>query len=497
MDLTLDHDFTVNGDGSGKVTVRWDGPDPGTDFDPRAFMSDEVAKAKGVDAWDSLSCAVGKGRLHFEAVAYFPDLAGVRFHCQGLHVGMLDYAARRDEKGNLVIESASGEREAPAGETASDDELRARIAEERAKFAEARGFLEAFIGGLTCVATFHVPGRILEARNLKKLDDRSAQSRFQGDELLKILNRFMEDDELVLRVMKNPQQGPEALMGMMSGQGPARIVAGGGEEASFPYAEEVAAARERFEGMAASLGLSRGPERSKPLANVRIVASKVVREADSERDFSPQNESHPCVVLTVCGDLPGPALKLEEAVLEALADAEGKNLLPESDWDRRIHFPKLTKDGNGAYFDVTVKADPSALEGFREIRGLLTVLVAGEAQDVDLGFGALESGAEGKEFGARIERLEPQDEERTALDLKLLIAHERVQNMALVAGKGKEIAMSQQGYSACNDEVTFNYVIEGKLPKKARLVARVAKDVRTYYVPFGAENVDLLGRPRG
>ncbi len=437
------------------------------------------------------------GRLLFQALAYFPGLAGIRFHCQGMHVGMLDYAARRDEKGNLVVEGVGGEPEAPpAGETPGDEELRAQIAQERAKFTEAREFLEAFVGGLTCVATFRTPGRILEARNLKKLDDRSARARFQGDELLKVLNRFMEDDDLVLRFMKNPQQGPEALMGMMGGQGPVRIVAEGGEGAAFPYAEEVAKARERFEETAASLGLQRGPERSKPLANARIVAAKVVREADPEREFSPQSESHPCVVLTVCGGLPGPAVKLEEAALEALVDAAGNSLLPEGDWERRIHFPKLAKDGLTAYFDVTVKADPSALEGFREIRGALSVLVAGAAEDVDLGFKALEAGAEGKALGARIERLETGDEDRTALDLKLGIARERVEKVTLLAGKGKEFPMTQQGYSACNDEVTFSYQVEGKPPKKARLVARVAKDVRTFLVPFAVENVDVLGRPR-
>jgi hypothetical protein len=493
MDLNLEHEYTLNGDGSGKVELRWDGPQ--ADVDPREFMSQEVARAKGVDAWDGLSCGVEDGRLRFKATAWFPKLDGLRFHCQGLHVGMLDFTAFLDGEGNFVIENPGGGPSAVPAETASDDELRAKIAEERAKFEQVQGFLQEFLGGLNCTSVFHMPGKILEAKNLKKGDARTARSQFRGDDLLKVLGRFMEDDELVLRVMKSPAQGPDALMGMLPGQGPVRVVSEGGDESAFPYAEEVEQARARFEETAASLGLSRGPERAQPLANPRVVAAKVVRETDPEREFSPLNESQPCVVLTLAGELSGPALKLEEAALEGLTDTAGNNLLPESDWDRKIHFPKLTKDGGTAFFDVAIKADPSTFEGFLEIHGVLSALVAGKVEDVDLGFESLEAGAEGKELGARLERLETGDDDRTALDLKLGIARERVEKVSLLTGKGKEFPMSPQGYSSCNDEVTFTYDIEGKPPKKARLVARVAKEVRTFLVPFGVANVDLLGRP--
>ena len=472
-----------------------DNPNPGSESEVQNFLNEEVAKARGVDAWDSISCEAEGERMRFQAVAYFPNLAALRLHCQGLHLNMFDFVTSQDGNGNLIVENKRETQETPTGKAGSDDELRAQIGEERAKFAQAREFIEGFFGGLTCTVTIRTPGRLVEAHGLKRLDDHSAQTRFEGDEVLKVLSRKMEDDDFVLQMIKNPVQGPDALQEMLGGVGPMRIVAGEAAEAAFPYSEEMGQALERFEELATRLGLARAPERTQPLDNARIVAAKVVRETDPERELSPQNESHPCVVLTVCGELPGCALKLEEATLEALADTSGNNWLPEDDWDRRIHFPKLTKDGKTAFFDITIKVDPSSLEGFSEIRGVIAALVAGTAEDVDLGFDALEAGAEGKEFGARIESVDTQTEDQTTLEIKLEIARERVQGMAVLTADGETIAMSPEGYSACNDECTLTYKIEGTLPGTVRVMAHVARTIQTHLVPFTIENVDLSGRP--
>lgn len=497
MDLKLDHDYTLNPDGSGKVALAWSGAVPGPDFNPADFMTGEVGNARGVDAWGALSCVVDGDRMKFEALAYFPSLSGLRFHCQGFHANVLEYETSLTDAGAFVVANTApgGPPSEPSG--ASDDELRARLSEERGKFAQARGFLEGMVGGLVCSATLRLPGTVSAAVNCAKSGPATVRSRFEGDRILEVIGRLMEDDALALRLMKSGKQGPEALAELAGVEGPLRVEAAPPLEPIFDYAAESAAARERFDGLAASLGLGRGPERSKPLANVRVAAAKVVRETDGEREFSPQGESQPCIVLTLCGDLPGPALRADECRLEAAAAFDGRDLLPSDDWDRRIHFPKLTKDGATAFFDVNLRIPPGEIDGFREIRGVVAVQVAGEAVDVDLGIPKLEAGAEGTELGARIERLEAQDEERTGLDLRLAVGVDRVLGVSLRGAKDAEIPMERNGYSSSGDECTLTFTVEGKLPKKPMLTARVVREIRTWLVPFALENVDLLGRPRG
>ena len=100
MDVHLEHEFFFNPDGRGKVRVRWTGPIQGPD--PNAFIAEELRQAKGVEAWRDVSCAPEGDRLVFQATAYFPDVAALRFHCQGLHVSAVDFTAEPGEKGALA-----------------------------------------------------------------------------------------------------------------------------------------------------------------------------------------------------------------------------------------------------------------------------------------------------------------------------------------------------------------------------------------------------------
>jgi len=83
------------------------------------------------------------------------------------------------------------------------------------------------------------------------------------------------------------------------------------------------------------------------------------------------------------------------------------------------------------------------------------------------------------------------------LDLKLQVSMEMIDGIRMVSAKGEEIPVSQQGYSSSGDECTLTYVVEGAIPKKVKLVARLAKNLQRLEVPFEIRDVDLLGRPRG
>jgi hypothetical protein len=495
MNLHLDHDYVLNPDGSGKVALRWEGDSPSPELQAPQFIGSEVMKGKGIDAWGDLACTLEDGKLKFTATAYFKKIAELRFHCQGFHASTLDFIASTDEKGNFVLKNPVAGPGPSEPSSASDDELRARLEGEREKFAQAREFFVGMIGGLVCTASIRLPGAVGKVRHGKKSRPDTVSVRFEGKTIVDLLDRLMSDDELALKLLRSGKEGPEALFDLVGDQGPMEVVTTGKLAPLMDYEAESAAARENFAALAEKLDLPKPPAVGPPLGNARIVAAKVVREADSDRELHPMGQNYTSMHLTVVGDLPDGVLKVDEGRMDAAITDAGENLVPDDDWKRRISFPHLTKDRRTAFFDIELPVPTPGVEGFREIRGLLMVQVSSGSEEVDLGFKKLEQGAAGKEFGALIEQFEPEDE-RTRIDLKLHLATEAIESITLVGAKGEEVPMSQMGSSSSGDECVLTYSIEGAIPKKVKLVARVAKNLQRIDVPFDLRNVDLLGRSR-
>jgi hypothetical protein len=351
------------------------------------------------------------------------------------------------------------------------------------------------VGGLVCTASLQFPGPIAKVRFGKKGKGNTVSLRFEGKAVVDLLDRLMTDDDLALKLIRSGKKGPEALFVLMEDQGPLEAATKGALAPTFDYESEVAAAREKFAALAESLNLPKPPEKGAPLGNTRIVAAKVVREADNDRELHPMNQNYPSLSLTVVGDLPEGVVKLEEGRMDAAITDAGDNLVPDDDWKRRISFPKMTKDRRTAFFDVEFPLPRPGVDGFKEIRGILSVNTTSGAEEIDLGFKKLEAGAEGKELGAVIENLDPQ-EESTTLGIRLNISKDLLEALALVGPKGDAAPMSERGYSSSGDQCQVEYAIEGAIPKKAKLVARVIRNLQRIDVPFEVRDVDLLGRSR-
>src|SRR5882672_2709473 len=497
MELTLSHDTILNPDGSGKVTLLWEGDPPNPELQSAGFLGSELANGKGIDAWKDFSCTIEGGRLKFQATAYFRDPSKLRFFCQGFHASVLDIVASTDDKGNFVVKAPTPERGSAGEMPASEEEMLAKLKGEREKFAMAKEFIGGMMGGLVCVGSVRLPGKIGKVQNGKKGPADTVKICFEGKLLVDLLDRLMTDDALAVKLLRSGKEGPEALLALLGDQGPLEAVTTGKLEPLFDYEAEVAAAKDAYETAAGSLNLPKPPELAAPMQNVRIAASKLVREADSDRDFNPMGQNYPSFSFTVVGDLPAGVVKANEGRMDAAITDAGENLVPDDDWQRRIHFPKLTKDRRSAYFDVDVKLGAAPVDGFREIRGTLSILSSEGTEDIDLGFKKVEAGAKGTKFGASIERFEPENEERTTMDLKLMVAMETLDGLKIVTPKGEELPVTQNGYSSSGDECTLTFTISGAIPKKVKLLAQVSKNLQKLEVPFEIRDVDLLGRPRG
>jgi len=296
-------------------------------------------------------------------------------------------------------------------------------------------------------------------------------------------------------------EGPQALLGLLGDNGPLQVTTKGKLAPAFDYAEELAAAQKAFAEIVQQLGEAApvptpGIQESQPMTNVRILGVKIVREADSDRELHPMGQNYASLSLCVAGDLPGPALSLDEGRIDSIVTDDGTNLTPEDEWKRRISFPKLTKDRTTAFFDIELPAtsDPC---GFREIRGALAASVASGSFDVDLGFEHLEPGAKGGQLDAELQRIEPSGENETTIDLHISVSQENVQGFALLDAAGNALESRQSGYSSSSNECTLTYTVVGEWPRDGKIVLRIVTEVGRYSVPWLIENVDVLGRPRG
>jgi hypothetical protein len=494
VDLHLEHEFFFNPDGTGKVKVKWTGPLQTADVDPMAFMREEVARGTGIEAWADLRCAPNGEQLVFEGTAYFRNVSELRFHCQGVHVGSVDFATATDEAGAFtLVGRVDAKPETPVTDEAALPEA---MVQAREQLAAGREFLEGMFGGLRCSVLLHLPGAIGTVKNAKKVDARTASSEMAGADLLAILDRLATDDGLMAEMLKRGG-GPEAVSSLLGDKGPVQIATQGKTKALFDFDAEATAAAAAFEAFRASLNIPAGPERTAPAQNARIAAVKLVREADGERELNPMGQNFASYSFVVVADLPGPALKAEEGMLEAFTTDEGVDLLPEGEWDRKCHFPKLTNDGKTVLCEMDVKFPDGEPTGIREIRGVVRVQVSTAAEEVDLGFAELAAGAEGAQLGARLERCETGEDGRTSIELRLGVAMERVQAVALVDENGSAAELNRGGYSSSGDECTLTLDSDAALQPGMKLKARVMTELKYYDVPFGVENVDLLGRPRG
>jgi hypothetical protein len=493
--LDLHHDFTFNPDGSGRVTVRWTGPLGEHSPSPDEFLRTELERAIGVEAWADVQCAPESDRLVFTATAWFRDAAALRFHCQGFHVNLLDFRVEQHDDGSVSVATAVDPKAAvdsaiPAGATRA--QITELLAAERQKLEMAMSFLEGMFGSLTCHVVLRLPGKLAGKVRGERLGDNAVQVDFDGAQLVQVIQQLLTDDELMVKMLRQGGITPDVAMELLGDNGPVQLRTGKKTAPQFDFEAEVAAARERFAEFAIDLNAAipdAGP--AEPLANVRVVATKVVREADADRDLSPFGQSHPGITLTIAADLPMASLELDQAGYERVVADDGTDFTPADEWDRRCHFPKATRDGRTLLLELSFTPPPNA-RGLQELSGRITAVCSEGSEEHDLGFAELAAGVAGDYAGAQLLRCAQEDEQRWVFEVQLQVARQRVLGCALVAGD-ERWALESAGYSSCNDECTLTWTFQGELPSDARMVMTFASRLSRVPYAFTLHDVDWLG----
>jgi len=298
----------------------------------------------------------------------------------------------------------------------------------------------------------------------------------------------------------DPQQGPsdiESMSEVLFGEkGTVKAGRTGLGEPLFDYAAEVAAARENFAKLQEEFtGPIAPPAAGEAMKSLKIVGVQMSEEVDEKIGLRPFN-SEPGLSLCFLGEFPGSVLAVSEIMLETAVGSDGSDLLPETEWNRKASFPRLSETNTAVMFELKLEMPKPEVKSFRELSGNIQYTVSGGEKEVDLGFSALKAGEKGKEFKAEIVEIKDgwQNDGSKEIEIELALDSDTVKSLVLVDG-AKRKELEKRGHSSFGSgSTTFTFESEDGFPEKAKFLLVMHDGVRTFDVPFKMENISLQGK---
>jgi hypothetical protein len=534
-------DFTINPDGSGKVihectfqTIELGDQKQDPEEALRSAVREVLAQSKGVEAWRDVSFkTLDDGRLFFRGTAYFKDLSKLEIHNQT----MLEFDWKRAADGSAILDLRTNKSDTltestqPDGSTTkitverktppasskklSAEELAKKIKQERAQFQQAKPMLTGFLGNMKQTAVFHLPGKIAGHSNFATDASGALTLKFAGSNLLAVMEKLVNDDEWC---RKNGGTGFDDLQGkpvmdddlnqlVFGEKAPVRASVASGEAMLFDYAAEVAAAKKDYAKTQKLLGAGAGasgltestapPAQGGALKSAKVVGVRLVTQSDQKRNLRPFNYDAE-YSLAVLFEFPGSILSVtDESAVEAAVADDGSSLLPDSEWNRKVHFPQLSADKTAAILEFKLKVPGSDVKGLKQLSGRLHYNVSSGTREWDLGLEDLKAGTAGTELGARIKSIKEgwQKDGSQMLDLQLNTNPNAIKSLSLVVD-GAKTPLRQNGYGGGGNSYTFTYESKQAFPAKGHLVAELYDKLQAYEVPFELKDISLLGAAR-
>ena len=274
--------------------------------DPRGQAREIVVgilRSEGIEAWTNVKYEVGKdGKSRATATGFFPDVTKVRISNQlaGDKVEKESLGISKNADGNWVLEPGEflaskkdagddedgkkedadekgdadkeddkeddkdagkeeekedakkdGDKEEDAEEAKklTDEEVEAKLIQERQQWAAMKGFMGAFLQGIKARVSLQGGGTIVEASVFKKEGENKASLEVTGQQILDAIEKILQDDEKaknLIRQGKSPTSGgdddPEEFFKAAFGESTPRVVMKPGEPA-FDYKAEVTKAK--------------------------------------------------------------------------------------------------------------------------------------------------------------------------------------------------------------------------------------------------------------
>jgi len=329
------------------------------------------------------------------------------------------------------------------------------------------------------------------------------RNNFEGAKLLELITAHFDDEEWLRQQIRIGQDVEEeyspdkhTVNGHLFGQkAPVRVVMAKADAPLFDYEKEVAQARINYQNFLAKLEPLKPPAPIKvdpaTIGKFSVVGIRYIAFDDVENGIQPLGYRQG-FTLAVMGTLPEQAINLLPGKLETALTDTGVSLLPESDWDRKISWPKLGKDGRTVLLDLELKKPGQKVKSLQKLSGTFGYLVStGEFSMVDLGISKFEKGVKGNKFGAKVVSASV-----NSLDILVNVVKDSVKSAKLFDEQGKKVdAVFGYSWSSMYTILKFSPMLQGQqLPLQGKVQLEMLADFKVYEIEFDLTDIPLLGR---
>jgi hypothetical protein len=249
-------DFTVNPNGSGKVTCELHMTLPHSDApidaneEARKAAQNIVKMSEGVTAWKDVTFSGDKdGKMTIKGTAYFQDISKFKLAGENISVCWKPVA-----DGAIQLEFVAEKDNEPAPTEPpklTEEEIKQKIADAKAHMTRDLPILAEGLGDVQMVWTFALPGPVEKSVNFQAVADKPNTVRltFDGKKMLDFLKAFSEDEASIRAKIvagKDPlgSPDPELLNEKLFGtRGPITVSFKPGDKPLFDWAAESEAAK--------------------------------------------------------------------------------------------------------------------------------------------------------------------------------------------------------------------------------------------------------------
>ncbi|MCD6430195.1 MAG: hypothetical protein J7L57_03140 [Deltaproteobacteria bacterium] len=515
--------YTLNPEGSGKVV--YEAVFPVTDLgieksiDPEIKLKEEILAelkhAKGVEAWDEVSYKYeGKDKIYFKGTAYFKDLSKLKFYNFGIKTTFLDLIIFSRKEGRLSIELRSSKtaEKNDSGEKKIEEkhmlalteaEVKQQLVESKKEIIKTKMMLAGLLSDLKIERTFYLPGTIAYSSNFERNLDGSVRNNFAGARLLELITAKLDDEEWLRQQIRIGRDVEEEYLpdkynvnGHLFGQKtPVRVVMTKTDVPLFDYEKEIAQVKINYQNFLAKLEPLKLPAPIKvdpaTIGKFSVAGIRYIAFDDVENGIQPLGYRRG-YTLAIMGILQEQARKLLPGKLETALTDTGISLLPESDRDREISWPKLGKDGRTVLLELELKNPGQKVKSLQKLSGTLDYLVsAGEFNMVDLGISKFEKGVEGHKFGAKVISAGVD-----SFDILVDVVKDSIKSAKLFDKQDNKVdAICSYSWSPTYTILKFSPMQQGQqLPLEGKVQLEILADFKVYELEFELTDIPLFGR---